>query len=87
MPVVLWPESSDTDDEDERDGGHWKTRTLVAWAAGRSFAWVDDEITDPDRAWVSAHHQGDALLHRVDPTRGLTATDYETLAEWLNGIT
>ena len=78
MPVVLWPESSDTDDQDERDGVHWKTRTLVAWAAGRSFAWVDDEITDPDRAWVSAHHQGDALLHRVDPTRGLTATDYVT---------
>jgi hypothetical protein len=40
MPVVIWPESSDTDDKDERDGLHWKTRTLVAWAAGRPFALV-----------------------------------------------
>lgn len=24
---------------------HWKTRCLVARAAGRAFAWVDDEIT------------------------------------------
>ena len=45
MPVVIWPEPSDTDDQDERDGLHWKIRTLVAWAAGRSFAWVDDEIS------------------------------------------
>jgi hypothetical protein len=42
---VIWPEPSDTDDQDERDGVHWKTRALVAWAAGRSFVWVDDEIT------------------------------------------
>ena len=87
LPVVIWPEPSDTDDQDERDGVHWKTRTLVAWAAGRSFVWVDDEITTLDQAWVSAHYQGHALLHRVDPTRGLTAADYETLAEWLNRIT
>jgi hypothetical protein len=53
LPVVIWPEPSDTDDQDERDGLHWKTRTLVDWAAGRAFAWVDDEITNPDRAWVS----------------------------------
>jgi hypothetical protein len=87
LPVVIWPEPSDTDDQDERDGLHWKTRALVAWAAGRSFAWVDDEITNPDQAWVSANHQGHALLHGVDPGRGLTAADYEALAEWLNRIT
>jgi hypothetical protein len=37
IPVVIWPEPSDTDDQNERDGVHWKTRTLVAWAAGRPF--------------------------------------------------
>lgn len=86
MPVVIWPEPSDADDQDERDGLHWKTRPLVAWAAGRSFAWVDDEITNRDRAWVSAYHQGHALLHRVDRTQGLTAADYATLAEWLDRV-
>ncbi len=63
-------------------GIHWKTAALVAYAAGRPFAWVDDEIGADDRAWVAAHHPGRALLHRVDPRRGLTATDYETLTAW-----
>jgi len=78
LPIVNWP------DEDEEDHGlHWKTRGLVDWADGRSFIWVDDEITDTDRAWVSAHHHGPALLHRVDPRRGLTDTDFAAMNEWL----
>jgi len=84
LAVVTWPEASDTDEQDERNGLHWKTRALVNWAAGRSFAWVDDEITDTDRAWVSAHHHGQALLHRVDPRRGLTEADYVALNDWLH---
>ncbi|GAA1812077.1 hypothetical protein GCM10009835_34620 [Planosporangium flavigriseum] len=77
LPVVDWPDS------DEDGPLHWKTRTLVDWAAGCSFVWVDDEITDVDRAWVSAHHHGHALLHRVDPRRGLTDTDFAVIADWL----
>ncbi|MEV6653202.1 HAD domain-containing protein [Streptomyces sp. NPDC051219] len=80
LPVVTWPEPSD---EDGRGGLHWKTRALLDRAAGRSFVWVDDEITDADRVWVAAHHQGRALLHRVDPRQGLTDTDYAALAAWL----
>ncbi|MFJ2781917.1 HAD domain-containing protein [Kitasatospora sp. NPDC087315] len=83
LPVVEWPEPSAADGLDERTGLHWKTRALVTRAAGRPFAWVDDEITDTDRAWVRAHHRGDALLHRVDPHRGLTDADFTALAEWL----
>lgn len=61
LPVVNWPESSDEHDrEDQWFGLFWKTRTLVDWADGRPFAWVDDEITDADRNWVSAHHRGRA---------------------------
>ncbi|MCM2423668.1 HAD domain-containing protein [Streptomyces sp. RKAG293] len=92
LPVVSWPEPSDEDEPnqpsavdalDERAGLHWKTRTLVAWAAGRAFVWVDDEITDADRTWVSAQHQGQALLHRVDPRWGLTERDFLALEDWL----
>ncbi|MEV4614920.1 HAD domain-containing protein [Kitasatospora sp. NPDC049258] len=83
LPVVRWPDPADEEGPAERAGLHWKTRTLVARAAGRAFAWVDDEITDADLAWVAAHHPGRALLHRVDPRRGLTAADYRVLGAWL----
>ncbi|MFE9765665.1 HAD domain-containing protein [Streptomyces sp. NPDC005808] len=86
LRVVIWPEPSDTDEQDEQDernGLHWKTRPLVNWAAGRPFIWVDDEITDTDRTWVAAHHRGKALLHRVHPSQGLTDADYAALGEWL----
>ncbi|MDF2710092.1 MAG: hypothetical protein K0R62_5744 [Nonomuraea muscovyensis] len=77
LPVADWPDP-------EEDGPlHWKTRGLVGWAAGRPFVWVDDEIAHVDRAWVSAHHPGQALLHRVDPRRGLTHADFVAIADWL----
>jgi hypothetical protein len=83
LPVVTWPEPSEDDERDVRAGLHWKTRALLDWAAGRVFAWVDDEITDRDRAWVSARHGERALLHRVDPCRGLTDADFILLDNWL----
>lgn len=67
--MVVWPEPSDVDDQDEWNGPHWKTRTLAERAAGRPFVWVDDEVTDTDRAWGAAHPPANALLHRVDPRR------------------
>lgn len=83
LPVVDWPEPSE---QDERAGLHWKTRALVDRAAGRPFAWVDDEITGTDRAWVAAHHPAAALLHKVDPREGLTDADYAVLAVWTKEI-
>ena len=80
LPVVTW---LDPDKQDEWYGLHWKTRSLVAWAAGRAFAWVDDEITDADRDWVSVHHQGQALLHGVDASQGLTEADFIVIGRWL----
>ncbi|MFH8842793.1 hypothetical protein [Streptomyces sp. NPDC017868] len=76
LPLVTWV------DGPEEPGLHWKTPALVAWAAGRPFVWVDDEIGAADRAWVAARHPGPALLHRVDAGTGLTATDFEVLAAW-----
>ncbi|MFI1782899.1 hypothetical protein [Streptomyces rubiginosohelvolus] len=91
LPVVGLPGASEADgavgyeeeEEDVRNGLHWKTRTLVARAAGRPFAWVDDEITSTDRSWVAVHHPGPALLHRVEPRQGLRDGDYAVLDAWL----
>jgi len=83
LPVVGWPPDGQ-DDQPARM--HWKTRGLVEWAAGRRFVWVDDEITDADRHWVAAHHHAPALLHRVDPRRGLTHDDIDTISAWLTTI-
>ncbi|WP_433544460.1 HAD domain-containing protein (plasmid) [Streptomyces sp. CA-294286] len=86
LPVVLWPEPSEAQErEDKWFGLHWKTRSLVAWADGRPFVWVDDEITDADRDWVSIHHPAPALLHRVASSRGLTTEDFVVLGQWLRG--
>ncbi|MEU0754021.1 HAD domain-containing protein [Streptomyces albogriseolus] len=78
-PVLDWPEA----DEPTLHGLHWKTRPLVEWAGGRPFVWVDDEIGAVDRQWVAAAHPGPALLHRVDPARGLQDSDFRTLTDWL----
>lgn len=84
LPVVLWPDSSDERArEDTWFGLHWKTRALVEWAAGRDFVWIDDELTDADREWVSSAHPGRALLHHVDSSRGLSDEDFAALDEWL----
>ncbi|MET9560902.1 hypothetical protein ABZY07_11220, partial [Streptomyces tauricus] len=63
-------------------GVFWKTPEIVAWAKGRAFAWIDDEITEADRAWVNEHHDGPALLHRVAPRLGLANDDFAALTAW-----
>lgn len=83
LPVVDWPDPPVREEWHGARGLHWKTRALVGQAKGRPFAWVDDEITDIDRAWVLAHHAERALLHRVDPRQGLTEADFAVLDDWL----
>ncbi|MDR7275713.1 HAD domain-containing protein [Catenuloplanes atrovinosus] len=78
LPVVEWP-----DGDEPSSGLHWKTTSLVRHATGRSFVWLDDEITDTDRRWVAAHHPEPALLRRIDPSTGLTAADFTALHDWL----
>ena len=82
LPVVTWPD----DDEDLAGGLHWKTASLTRQAAGRPFAWLDDEITEADGRWVRATHPGPALLHRVDPYAGLTDADFFAVRRWLETV-
>ncbi|WP_412079152.1 HAD domain-containing protein [Streptomyces xanthophaeus] len=83
LPLVHWPEPSA---QDGRSGVHWKTPALVAYAAGRPFIWVDDEITEADRAWVAAHHTGRALLQAVDAAVGITEADFAALEGWSRDV-
>ncbi|MFJ9695239.1 HAD domain-containing protein [Kitasatospora sp. NPDC101183] len=85
LPFVEWPpeDAYEGEDGDDPPGLHWKTRPLVAWAAGRPFVWVDDEITAVDRRWVAAHSPARTLLHRVNPQRGLGDADFAAIEDWL----
>ncbi|MBD0674655.1 hypothetical protein [Streptomyces sp. CBMA156] len=78
LPYIRW---SDLFGEDP-DGLHWKTRDVVAWAAGRPFVWVDDELGPQDEEWIAAHHPGPALTLHVNPRIGLLAGDFARLREW-----
>ncbi|MFD4902783.1 hypothetical protein [Streptomyces sp. NPDC058411] len=79
LPFVDWPTMTPP-----QHGArlHWKTRALVAYAEGRPFAWVDDELGPEDREWVQQNHGAPALLHWVDPRLGLLPDDFSTLAKW-----
>ncbi|MFJ3790851.1 hypothetical protein [Kitasatospora sp. NPDC090091] len=78
LPWINWPELH----REDPDGLHWKTRSLVAWAAGRPFVWVDDELGPQDTEWIAAHHPGDAATFRIDPRVGLREDDFATLGAW-----
>lgn len=83
LPVVDWPGMFD----ESPDGTFWKTRHVLAHAAGRPFAWVDDELGDADRAYVATRHPGSALLHRVDARHGLRPADFTALKAFAHALT
>jgi hypothetical protein len=84
LPVITWPEERPPSSPywKASPAVHWKTSTIVQYADGRPFAWVDDEITDPDREFAARHHGGAALLHQVDPRVGLLPDDFAALSAW-----
>lgn len=65
---------------------HWKCEPLVRYAAGRPFAWVDDEQGAADHACVAAEHGGRALLHHVNPRAGLREADFAGLAGFARSL-
>ncbi len=82
LPVIEFTDLFAPDPE----GLYWKTRQVVAWAAGRPFVWVDDMITDLDTRHVSRHHTGPALLLRIDPRRGLGEAEFGRLERWAHSL-
>ncbi|MFJ2606908.1 hypothetical protein ACIQOU_06225 [Streptomyces sp. NPDC091279] len=82
LPVIEFPELFAQDP----DGLYWKTRTVLRWAAGRPFAWVDDLVTDLDIRHVADHHEAPALLLPIDARRGLGPREYARLEEWARGL-
>lgn len=86
LPELPYVDFGDALFRERPDGVHWKTASLVEHAAGRPFAWVDDEQTAPDRAYVDAHHPGPALLHHVDPRIGLRDDGFHALADFARSV-
>ncbi|MEV0170097.1 HAD domain-containing protein [Streptomyces sp. NPDC050803] len=82
LPVIEFTDLFATDP----DGLYWKTRQVVAWAAGRPFVWVDDMVTDLDVRHVAEHHDGPALLLRIDPRRGLREPEFARLEAWAHSL-
>ncbi|MCX4967551.1 hypothetical protein OHA98_22875 [Streptomyces sp. NBC_00654] len=82
LPFIAWSSTQPM----PRGGVFWKTPEIVARTTGRAFAWIDDEITEADRAWVREHHDGPALLRRIDPRRGLADDDFVALTDWATGL-
>ncbi|MFF7439190.1 HAD domain-containing protein [Streptomyces sp. NPDC008122] len=78
LPFVDWPKMHGAAPR----GTFWKTRYVLEYAAGRPFAWVDDDITPYDHEYVEQKHLAAALLLRVDPRIGLVRPDFDALAEW-----
>lgn len=67
-------------------GVHWKTPDLVKYAAGRPFAWLDDEITVRDVEYVRERHGGPAALVWVAPFTGLTEDHLQRLRLWCESL-
>ncbi|MBR7833113.1 hypothetical protein KDL01_07550 [Actinospica durhamensis] len=78
LPVVEWPSKERAD----ADGLFWKTRHLAEYAAGRPFAWVDDQISPADWRWCAERYPAPSLLQPIDPRFGLREKDFAAIARW-----
>ncbi|MFD3543749.1 hypothetical protein ACFWUQ_30200 [Streptomyces sp. NPDC058662] len=86
LPELPFVDFGDVLLQERPDGVHWKTGPLVHYADGRPFAWVDDERSELDQAYVTAHHRGPGFLHHVNPRIGLQESDFHTLADFAGSL-
>lgn len=87
LPVIEWSVHAPGPRHANPHGTFWKTEHVVRWAAGRPFAWIDDDFDDTDRAYVAKHHDGPALLHWISPRDGLLERDFKALEQWARSLT
>ncbi|MFE9563790.1 HAD domain-containing protein [Streptomyces sp. NPDC006487] len=78
LPWIDWPQMHGRAPR----GTFWKTQYILEYAGERPFAWIDDDITDMDRAYVEQRHPAQALLLRIDERIGLVRADFDALADW-----
>jgi hypothetical protein len=87
LPVVEWPAGEGPDRMFESaDGRFWKTQPVADFAAGRPFAWVDDQLTAADERWCARRYPAPTLLLPIDPALGLRSDDIATIGGWLEEI-
>ncbi|MGW2110355.1 hypothetical protein [Streptomyces sp. NPDC001948] len=86
LPELPFVDFGDALFQERPDGVHWKTAPLVRYASGRPFAWVDDEQSDLDEGYVTAHHRAPGLLHHVNPRIGLREDDFRALADFARSL-
>lgn len=82
LPYIDWPRMHGR----APYGTFWKTQYILDYAGERPFAWIDDDITDADRAYTLQRHPAHALLLRVDERVGLVGADFDTLADWATQV-
>lgn len=63
-----------------------KTRAIVKHAAGRPFAWLDDEMGEVDKTHAIANHHGEFCMVQVSPITGITEHHIEVLKCWLESL-
>jgi hypothetical protein len=81
LPVIVWPAGARS--APRRRPSSWKSQYVADWVGERRFAWVDDEVSRFDRAYLSSRGLAEHLVHRVDASRGLVAEDFGVLRAWL----
>ena len=86
LPELPFVDFGDALFQERPDGVHWKTARLVDHADGRPFAWVDDEQSERDQAYVTARHRAQALLHHVNPRIGMRDDDFRNLADFARSL-
>lgn len=71
LPTIRWPDRAPV------RRGSWKAPYIAEWVGDRPFAWVDDEIGEPERERFPGQ-----LILPVDAAVGLTGEHFAALRSW-----